>query len=370
MGLLKNLFGTKEKEIKSYADFWEWFNENQSTFHQVIRTKDARAIEGKFFTRLAPKLNELKDGFFYLVGMLDDSTVDLVFTADGNSKNIVFVEELVETAPIIAGWQFTPLKQPMDIASFGLTMNGVAHDKDTLWFYATDHLDMPDLVDITIVHRDLDVSNEQSIKSGAYIFLDNYLGELSFLSGIDDLTFVGPSDAEKDLIPIDALENYLQTREALFVEKYDGVRIFTDNDKYSVMQAELEGGRMLVATVNTDLLEWDKKASHPWMLVVKIGFDGGESNGLPDAATAEKLNEIEDAISRRLRDVDGYLNIGRQAANNERLIFYACVDFRQPSKVAYEAKRKYEGLLALDYEIYKDKYWRSVSHFSPKKDAV
>lgn len=369
MSFLKNLFAAKETKISSYADFWDWFSENQSSFHNIVKTKDVKIIEDKFFSRLGPKLNELKDGFFYLVGMLDDSTADLVFTADGNPKNIIFVEELVKAAPAIAGWQFTSLKQPMG-DGFGLTMNGITHDQDTLSFYPSDHLDMPDLVDITIVHRDLNDSNEQSIKNGAYIFLDNYLGELSFLENIDDLSFSGPTDIETKLIPIDALENYLQTRKALFVEKYDGVRVFTENDAYSLMEAELESGRTMVATVNTDLLNWDKKASHPWMLVFTIRYDGDNFNGLPDSTTAEKLNEIEDTIRNELKDADGYLNIGRQAANNERHIFFACVDFRIPSRVANEVKHRCREDFELDFDIYKDKYWRSVEHLKPHQDSI
>jgi len=368
MGFLNNLFGAKEKKISSYADFWEWFSENESTFRKIVKTKDTKTIEEKFFSRLGPKLNELRDGIFYLVGMLNDSTVDLVLTADGSPKNISFVEELVEAAPAIAGWQFTPLKQPMGVG-FGLTMNGIIHSQDTLSFYPTDRPDKPDLVDITVFHRDLNDSNKQSIQSGAYILLENYLGELNFLENIDELRFLPPSDAEKDLIPIDALENYLQTRQALFVEKYDGVRIFTENDAYSALEAELESGQKLIAVINTDLLNWNRKASHPWMLVITIGFDGTKNNGMPDSPTFERLQEIEDSICAELRDVDGYLNIGHQTTNGERDIFLACVDFRKPSKVLHEAQQRYGSSFPFDYQIYKDKYWQTVSRFSPSDDV-
>lgn len=369
MGFLNSLFGSKEKSVHTNSDFWEWFCANQSGFRKLVMTKDSRVIEEKFFSRLGPKLNELREGVFFLTGMLDDSTVDLVLTADGNPKNIAFVEELVADAPELTGWQFTPLKQPMGFG-FGLAMHGLTFGDETLSFYPVNHLEEPDLVEIVFVHRDLNESNEQAVRGGTFILLENVLGELNFLENIDEIRFQAPTDAEKDLIPIDALENYLQTRQALFVEKYDGVRIFTESDSYSIMEAEIEGGRRLVATINTDLLKWDRKASHPWILVVKINYDGGNNNGLPDNETAEKLNEIEQAISDQLRDADGYLNIGRQAANNERLIFYGCVDFRQPSKVAYNVKRSFETEISLDYEIYKDKYWRSVSHLSPPSESL
>jgi hypothetical protein len=51
---------------------------------------------------------------FFLTGMYNDDTVELVLTADGAVKNIVFVEELVNSAPKIEGWKFTALKPALD----------------------------------------------------------------------------------------------------------------------------------------------------------------------------------------------------------------------------------------------------------------
>ena len=366
MGFLSSIIGRRSesptKPIESYADFWDWFAERQSDFHKIVQTKDSAKIEQDVFGPLGTSLRQIKDGFAFLVGMLDGSTADLVFSADGNPKTIVFVEELVAAAPELPRWHFTSLKQPVD--GITLNMNGADFGPDSLSFYATDHAEMPDLVDITVAHKALDEPDAEWAKQGAYVFLDNFLGELNFLTEIDQLDFCGLSRAKKELIPIEALPNYLETRKALFAEKYEGVRVFTDNDNYSLVEAQLQSGGRLVATVNTDLLGWDKKASHPWMLVVTIAFDGANNGGLPDGNTAEKLNEIEDAISSQLKDFNGYLNVGRQAANSERNIFIACVDFREPSKVAYEVQRRYKDTFAIEYEIFKDKYWQTVRHLS------
>lgn len=367
MGFLDKIFRAKEKKIGSYADFWEWFSANQAAFRKVVMTNDPEAVEKALFDRLSEKLGEIKDGFFFLVGMVDDSTADLVLTADGVAKNVVFVEELVAAAPEIDGWQFTPLKPPSEFAGFEVRMNGITYSKDTLSFYPTDHADMPDLVDITIVHKALDDPDDRSVRNGAYLFLDNNLGELSMLADIDQIEFAGPADAAKDLIPIEALENYLQTRKALFIEKYDGVRIFTESDTYSLVEVELRDGQMMIGTINSDLVRWDSKASHPWMLTVTIAYDATKGNGMPDVPTQQELNEIEEGIRAELRDVDGYLNIGRQTARGERDIFFACVDFRKPSKVVYAAQQRYRGALAIKYEIYKDKYWQTVRHLIPSE---
>src|SRR6476620_6203271 len=92
MSFLKSIFKTKDEPVRSYDDFWNWFEKNAKAFYKVV--EGHANVERDFFNRLAPKLNELKDGFWYLTGMYDDNTAEMVLTADGTVKNLVFVEEL------------------------------------------------------------------------------------------------------------------------------------------------------------------------------------------------------------------------------------------------------------------------------------
>lgn len=368
MGFLKNLFGAKDEpntidsvRITTKEEFWSWFQTREREFAASIRTKELENMQRTIFGPLSDKLAQLRDGIYFQMGMADDDTAELVLTPEGNPKNIAFVEELIAAAPSIPGWLFTALKSPSP--GTAIRMNGLVFDTDTLKFYPNDHDDMPDLVDITIVHDEFGGGSDDTIKSGAFLFLDNYLGELDFLTKIDHVSFSSPADAAKDLIPIDALPNFLDTREALFTEKYDGVRIFTENDTYSAMEGELGDGMPLVATVNADLMNWDAKASHPWMLRVTILYWGSQTRGLPNDETADELNAIEDSITAQLRDQDGYLNIGRDAANNERTIYFACIEFRNASKVLDRVIKDYRGKLSINYEISHDKYWQAVDHF-------
>jgi len=87
MSLLKNVFNRKEEPTRSNDDFWNWFQKNEKAFYKVV--KDDGDIHKNFFGKLAPKLTELKDGVFYLAGMFNENTVELVLTADGSIKNIV-----------------------------------------------------------------------------------------------------------------------------------------------------------------------------------------------------------------------------------------------------------------------------------------
>lgn len=360
MNLLKQLFGPKQEPIETYHDFWSWFLKKERDFFKAVKSHNN--IEKTFFDTLSPRLNELKDGFFYLTGMLDDNTVELILTPDGNVKNIVFVEELVSAAPVIPGWTFTALKPPLDIQDVRIEMAGYTYDKDTLSFYPNDFIEYPDEVDIAIVHKDYKEEDKTQITNGAFIFLDNFIGELNLVTTIDNMNVVGMQQAERELIPIEKLKDYLTWRQKEFIEKYEGTLRNTSTGDFSIMEAELDNGSKLIATINEDILNWNKKASHPWITTLEIQYEGESNGGMPDKVTYQLLNEMEEKVLDQLKDADGYLNIGRQTANNLREVYFACKDFRKPSKVLHQLTKDYPTM-KMTYDIYKDKYWRSFDRF-------
>ena len=362
MNFLKNIFTKKEEPIKSYDDFWNWFKMNEKSFYQFVKHKGD--VENFFFAKLAPKLKQIKDGFFFLTGMLDPKTVELVLTADGAVKNIVFVEELVAAAPQIDGWVFTALKPPLDIKDVSIRMAGYQFNKDNISFYDSNDPDFPDEIYITVVHDDLNEQNKGTVINGTYIFLDSFIGELNFVTTVDKIDIIGKADAAKELVPIEKLKDFLTWREKEFIEKYEDTRHDTDNDEYAMLEAELSNGNMLLAVINTALLQWDGKASHPWIASIEIKYDGSKNKGMPDDSTYQLLAKIEEELMAELKDVDGYLNIGRQTAEGSREVYFACKDFRKPSKVLNDKKKEHSALIVIDYEIYKDKYWRSFNRFT------
>ena len=173
----------------------------------------------------------------------------------------------------------------------------------------------------------------------------------------------GKRQAEKELIPIEKLKDFLLWREKEFIEKYEGVLQNTDTAEFSILEAELESGNKLIATINADILNWNKKASHPWIAIMEIQYDGQYNNGMPDEATYQLLNEIEEKALEQLKDFDGYLNIGRQTGNSLREVYLACKDFRKPSKVLHEMTKEYPQI-DIKYDIFKDKYWKTFKRFS------
>jgi Family of unknown function (DUF695) len=279
-------------------------------------------------------------------------------------KNIPFVEDLVQTAPAITGWRFTAHKPPSGIESMEIKMADYVFSKDSIFFYSNDHAAYPDEIEIILVHKDLNKENENLITNGCFIFLDNFIGELNAVTVIDKVNFKALSEAEKELIPIEKLKEFLAWREKEFLEKYEGRLYNTEEGNYSVLEAELPDGSPLLLIINKDLIHWDAKASHPWLANLEIKYEGQNNNGMPDKITYEKMNVIEDELMDELKDADGYLNIGRQTGNNTREIYFACKDFRKPSKVFEKVVAKYKGKLDIHFDVYKDKYWKTHDRFN------
>lgn len=355
-------FLKRNTTIQPYKDFWTWFQKNGQTFFNIV--KEQNDIEKNFLDKIFPKLQDLHDGCNCLTGMYDDHTAELILSAEGVIKNVVFMEEIICAAPKIKGWKFTALKPSSSTDALGVEIDGYVFNKDNISFYANELPDYPDEIDIIIVYDALTEGNKSKILRGINIFLDHYLGELEFITNIDNITLINRAEAQKELIPITKLKDFLTLRQKAFVEKYDATRLNTENNQYSIFKTELESGNVLLSLIDTGLLKWDAKASHPWIATFIFKYPNG-NNGMPNKKDYALLDDIESNIKIELKDIAGYLNIGRRTGDGEREIYFACKDFRTPSKVFFDIQKKYAlDFVAIEFDIYKDKYWKSFNCFN------
>jgi hypothetical protein len=365
MGILDRFSGRKkttekDSEIRTYQDFWDWFITKEKEFYEEVKIQNN--IETNFFDIIAPKLKQINEGYYFLAGMSDDTTAELIITVEGEIKNIVFAEEIIAVAPKLDGWKFTALKPEMNLTS-GIEMEGYKFSGDNIFFYANEIEGYPDEIDITFVYEDLNAENKNSAVTGVCIFLDNFLGELNFATQIDTFNVIGKDEAEKELVPISKLKDFLLWREREFTEKYKDVKDFGEEDAYTVLEAILNNGLPLIATINTTSLKYDAKASYPWISVLKIEYNGEQNNGLPEKEDYEKLNDIEEGAFQNLKSEEGNIYIGRESADNVREIYFASKDFRTPSKVLRTIINDHSEY-KMSLEIYKDKYWQSFERYN------
>ncbi|RZJ40517.1 MAG: DUF695 domain-containing protein, partial [Chryseobacterium sp.] len=163
MGIFDKIFNKSDEkynhEILTYQDFWNWFLTKEKEFYEVV--KNRTHIEKDFFEVISPKLRQINDGYYFLAGMSDDSKVEFIVTAEGEIKNIVFVEELIEAAPIVENWKFTALKPEMNLDS-GIKMDDYEFSTKNIFFYANEMENYPDEIDITFVYENLNDENKDS----------------------------------------------------------------------------------------------------------------------------------------------------------------------------------------------------------------
>ncbi len=122
MDFLKRLFKSPKRDSISYQDFWDWFQKSENAFFRAVKTDSH--VEDIFFEPLSQKLNQIKEDFYFLVGMSDENEAELILTADGLIKNFVFIEELVAHAPTLKNWKITALKPSMPHPEMSIQMEG------------------------------------------------------------------------------------------------------------------------------------------------------------------------------------------------------------------------------------------------------
>ena len=208
MNLFNKFFKPKDEPSKSPEQFWDWFVDNQKLFYNVVKGRGD--IERFFLNKLEPKLKQLRTGIFFLTGLCDKNTVELILTPDGSIKDIYYIEELIAASPQLKGWRFTALKPESAIKDSGITMSNFKFNHDNIKFYARELPCRPDEIDLIAVHDDYGDERKATITNGVYIFLDNFLGELNFATIIDNLSVMGKNEAPAELIPIEKLKDYLK----------------------------------------------------------------------------------------------------------------------------------------------------------------
>lgn len=343
----------------SNDDFWSWFSQQADGFFDIVKAQ--KEIAKLFVNPVLEQLNTIRDGYYVLVGMIEDDLAELIITADGDVRVIPFIERLVASAPALNHWKITALKPPSELNDFAVNFSQGSLSADTLDFIFKEEKEYPDLLNIDIVHDDITDLNRGLFEQGIFIFLENYIGEIQCLELIDGISIKAKNEAQGELISMHKLDSFLKWRNKEQVEKYDQVKHTSDDDQYTGFETKLDSGRSLITTINTNLLHWEHVAAYPWITIITMNYKNG-NNGMPSKDENNLLYEIEEEVNAHLREEVYCLNIGRQTGENKREIYYASKDFRLPA-IALDKISKSHKDFSIDYEIYKDKYWQTFKRF-------
>ena len=350
----------KPQPIRSIPEFWNWFQGRQARLHGALLR--GSAIDAEVLEPVLDKLGQVQEGIYAEAGMKDAHTAEIIFTAQGNIRHFAFIEDLVAAAPSLPGWTFTALKPPVDAAGLKIGIGDHQIEQSDLHFYPIVHVSRPDEIHIVVVHEGFTEANAVALTQGIYLYLDRYLGELNFAITIDNLTITGNDDGGQERIPIGKLRDYLCWRQKEFEQKYEAVERNTEEDRFSVARAESQDGNTLVLLANTALFGWDCKATHPWILKLEIGYDPQE-NGLPTEPVRVKMDALHEQMTALLSAWEGNLFVVRNTGEGKRTAYFACRDFRSPSRVLARIEKDWAGELRMDADLYQDKYWQTFPSY-------
>lgn len=356
--MFKRFFRKKKATEGTFEEFWHWFSSQESKFKKAITNR--KDIEESFLNPLKEAVDKLAPNIFFLAGLNQDKEFELIFTPDGNLKTVCYVEDLVNSSPNLSGWKFIALKPPTPSnQEFGINMYGHEFRLNDMFFVPVKIEFHPDLIKLVIVYQEINDENKNNYSNAIYILLENFIGEYNLMTQIDEIDFANDNKFEKkDLVPISKLREYLNWRQKEFLEKYEGIKYSIEDDEYSILEFE-SNEEKAVAVINKDLINWDKKASHPWLLIISINFEEYNYDDKWD-----KLDSFEDDLNKQLLAKNGFLNVGRRTGSCEREIFWANKDFRQIVKVIDHSAKQLDNGFSLQYDLFKDKYWQTLEIFN------
>jgi len=350
----------KKKETHTPQTFWQWFSNNQERFDQLneLNAEEAPAR----LNEIMEQLNKYDPWFKALIGKFDDTSSELVITADGDIALFVKVELLLSAAPPLAGWRLIAHKPPLGFDEISIEMHGKSFNEETVKFYPLIDPAYPDLVSIVFTHKDYDEKEEEDFQTAGSIYVQNALGEINTATQIDQYKIRSEPEDTSLLIPVVKLNDYLNWREKEFVEKYDLAAIDFPEELINSIEGQDAAGNVMMALAVATYEHWEYKPVYCWWVRIEVEYPEAE-NGLPGPDSLQLLHNIEDKAVQLLTQNPGIIYTASKTFKGCRTIYFYAKNYRDPSLLLYEFCESAEGDLKPGFFIEKDKYWQNMEEF-------
>jgi hypothetical protein len=342
------------------GSFWQWFSKNQDHFDQLNETNAEEAPAR--LNEIVEELKKYDPWFKALLGKYDDTSSELVITADGDIALFVKVEQFIEQAPALTGWRFTAHKPPLGFDEISIEMHGKTFSVDTVNFYPLIDPVYPDRVSIVFTHNEYDESKAEDFQTAASIYIQNALGELNTATEIDHYDIRSEPGDKSIMIPVAKLNDYLTWRAKEFVEKYDHASIKLPEELFYTIEGQDASGNIMMAIAVASYEHWDYKPVYCWWIRIEMEYAEAE-NGLPAPGTLQLLQDTEEKAVQLLTRQAGIIYTASKTFRGCRTIYFYAKNYRDSSLLLYDFCEKAGGELELGFFIEKDKYWQNMEEF-------
>jgi len=191
------------------SQFWKWFEDNNKSF--LFLNSVDEEVKEQLLDNLLEQLHKYCPKLYFEVGGHPDEDQELIITAEGDESYFEKVEDLINRAPKIEGWNFIAFKPPMP-DHFQSRWDDLELNTKDLWFLPLSNETISGLgIRIFLPNHDL-IQNNEVLTPLLYKMLDTIVGEKSFAL---DIRYVDteqlPDDPEDEgLYPILELPGYIE----------------------------------------------------------------------------------------------------------------------------------------------------------------
>jgi hypothetical protein len=193
------------KKKKAQA-FWNWFLENKDSFANGIAPEELR-------TGLTDVLHAYNENLSFEISPADDGKQQLVISAAGDRDEFASVGRLTGTAPQIDGWRVIAFK-PAKGFTDPIEHKGITLDPAQMWFLPLSNETKPDALGLRIAIPGLTEEQIRDATDGAWIVVDNGLGEKTSGDEIQHIEVVPlPEDPKKlGYVVLNEIEPFISWR--------------------------------------------------------------------------------------------------------------------------------------------------------------
>ncbi|MHC4985006.1 MAG: hypothetical protein ACYTFO_02495 [Planctomycetota bacterium] len=163
--------------VVAIDQFWQWFQENASRFEHVDTDPSALMNE------LLARLSSVRPDLACEVAKRSLGQYELIISADGVLDNFPIVEQIVQRAPAIDGWQITAFR-PREGVDNAITFDGRTFNPAEVWFRS---LADGESFSLVIYFEDYRDAKRDVFIQAMYHLLDMALGEYDVTTKIHQI---------------------------------------------------------------------------------------------------------------------------------------------------------------------------------------
>lgn len=202
--------------MQSANDFWIWFEQNNKPY-LFLRDVDPDTKE-RLLNNFMTQLHKHCDELYFEIGGHPQQDRELIITAEGNTDYFEQVENLINAAPKIVGWNFIAFIPPREV-DFEMKYEDVQLKPKEMWFQPLDNSKKLAAIGIKVCMMNFElVKDSKWLQPAVYKILDTIVGEKSFAMDIDYVAIGQLSDEpeEDGMISLVELPDYIKRKKAKY----------------------------------------------------------------------------------------------------------------------------------------------------------